>query len=437
MKKILIFLVLSNSLNFVIGQDIIYTIVARHNEKRTSVDSILVENLSNDDKLLFENLPFQYHYKINLTNPDYRYVVGINSFRNSNGFTQMQNTPGAITLMPNKADQGKIIISIYDLNGQELYNAVTNLPLKRNLLKIKLGSTGLFLVNIKTNSTNQTFKVMGSDRQKKFEVNVSDESLPETYLKSSLIYCESDFEYKIGDQIRISVNKSDLNESSIVIPIVESESLNFTFHNFFTDTRDGNKYKCVNIGDQFWMAENLKFLPAVSPSNINSETEPRYYVYDYEGGNINEAIETTNYKKFGVLYNWVAAKKSCPEGWHLPTNSDWELLARYISESNGTYPKYGLDGWHNIGNHLKSQHGWSFNNDQNGNGIDDYGFNALAAGRITQSFNTITQQCTFWMDKSANSPSHAWYRRLEYHEDILYKNLTNTSQGYCVRCLKD
>ncbi|MFN2380349.1 MAG: FISUMP domain-containing protein, partial [Bacteroidales bacterium] len=89
----------------------------------------------------------------------------------------------------------------------------------------------------------------------------------------------------------------------------------------FVDNRDKIEYNWVRIGDQIWMAENLAYLPSVSPSSEGSETEPYYYVYAYDGSIVSEAKVTDNYNAYGVLFNWPAALTACPDGWHLPTDA--------------------------------------------------------------------------------------------------------------------
>ena len=112
----------------------------------------------------------------------------------------------------------------------------------------------------------------------------------------------------------------------------------------FIDSRDGNEYNWVQIGDQIWMAENLKYLPSVVGSGTGSETTPYYYVYGYNGTNVADAKATDNYATYGVLYNWTAAMDGeassttnpsgiqgvCPAGWHLPSDAEWTELTDYL-----------------------------------------------------------------------------------------------------------
>ena len=97
----------------------------------------------------------------------------------------------------------------------------------------------------------------------------------------------------------------------------------------FTDPRDNTVYKWVKIGNQVWMAENLRYLPNVVGPETGSNIEPYCYVYDYNGTDVTAAKATENYDTYGVLYNWSAAMNGatssdanpsnvqgiCPAGW--------------------------------------------------------------------------------------------------------------------------
>lgn len=115
---------------------------------------------------------------------------------------------------------------------------------------------------------------------------------------------------------------------------------------FYTDTRDGNRYAILTLGSQTWMAENLRYLPAVH--NTTSTTEKRFYTLYYTGTDVEEARQQELYKLYGAFYNLPAALNGaqptsgdeatpvqgiCPEGWHLPTTRDWQMLAQYVIDN--------------------------------------------------------------------------------------------------------
>lgn len=182
-----------------------------------------------------------------------------------------------------------------------------------------------------------------------------------------------------------------------------------------TDNRDGQVYKTVIIGNQTWMAENLKF-----------ETERESICYD---------SSSSNCEKYGKLYNYLKAKKSCPEGWHIPSDMEWDELAEFISKDKNTGSKTAGGDWQEIGQFLKSTSGWK----ENGNGTDDYGFNALPGGSSHKFkyFNTIGERAYFW-SSSYHLNNSVYYRYIFNSRSELFRAQDNVySAGYSVRCLKD
>lgn len=188
----------------------------------------------------------------------------------------------------------------------------------------------------------------------------------------------------------------------------------------FKDSRDKHVYKHVKIGTQTWMAENLAYLPAVSPSSDGSESSVFYYVYNYEGSSISEAKSKGNYTSYGVLYNWEAAKTACPSGWHLPTDAEWTILEDYL----GVLP----------GKKMKSTTEWT----ENGNGDNSSGFNALPGGYRDDygGFDALGSYATFW-SPSENDASDAWYRGLYYGSGGVARDTNGGRFGFSVRCLQN
>jgi len=202
----------------------------------------------------------------------------------------------------------------------------------------------------------------------------------------------------------------------------------------FTDSRDGNEYTYTQLGTQVWMTENLAYLPEVSLPAYYSDSSARYYVYDYDGYDVQEAKNTDNYQKYGILYNWEAALKTCPEGWYLPTNQDWKTLEKFIEDN--TEPAE-LTGWRAsgiIGKKLKSESGWK--DGRNGDGSFD--FNALPGGfyRNNGQYLVKEESAYFWTSNPFENLAGVFWR-MSYSHDGIEKRETGRSNAMSVRCIKE
>ena len=193
----------------------------------------------------------------------------------------------------------------------------------------------------------------------------------------------------------------------------------------FTDTRDNHVYKLVKIGDQTWMAENLAFLPAVSPSSEGSDSIPFYYVYDYQSTSTDAAETTGNYNAYGVLYNWAAAKISCPSGWHLPEDREWQVLSDYLDKN-----------WLTVGNKMKET-GTSHWNGPNDKATNKSGFTGLPGGErsVSGGFNGIGNYGEFWSE-TIEYPPFIKIRMLITDLEVLAANHFDRENGFSVRCIK-
>lgn len=216
----------------------------------------------------------------------------------------------------------------------------------------------------------------------------------------------------------------------------------------FIDARNNKTYKTVKIGDQTWMAENLAYLPSVSPSSQGSATAPYYYVYGYQGTDVIAAKATENYKTYGVLYNWPAAMAGaasssanpskvqgvCPSGWHLPSDAEWkqmEVLLGMAQTQSDASDWRGTDQ----GTQLKASGGWN----SNGNGNNSSGFSALPGGIRNYPngpFNFIGSNGDWWTSTEGNSSS-AVNRHLYYSNTKVYRSVRDKVYGFSVRCVRD
>ena len=210
----------------------------------------------------------------------------------------------------------------------------------------------------------------------------------------------------------------------------------------FKDERDGQTYRTVKIGDQVWMAENLNYAVKGIPYKIDdaaSDSTSWCYVND-----------SANCAKYGRLYTWAAAMDSvgmwstngegcgkdttclptypvrgvCPEGWHLPTRTEWKAL---LTAVRGQSAKM-----------LKSTSGWNDDEGKSGNGTDVYSFSALPAGSRDYggNFESEGAEANFWISTEKGSYS-AHIMRLYYGGGSVQWWVGMKESGFSVRCLKD
>jgi len=188
---------------------------------------------------------------------------------------------------------------------------------------------------------------------------------------------------------------------------------------------DGNVYNTITIGSQVWLKENLKTTKLNDGSaipNVTSDSEwgslntPGFCWYDND--------QAANKNKYGALYNWftVSTGKLCPDGWRIPSDSDWTALINSLGGESVAAIK------------LKSTTGWY----ENGNGTNESGFNGLPAGyRYTNAaFWGVTKNTHWWTSTEADG-SNAKSVGLEYDPDEIYRDPDGKTLGFSVRCVKN
>lgn len=199
----------------------------------------------------------------------------------------------------------------------------------------------------------------------------------------------------------------------------------------FTDIRDGHLYTLIKIGEQTWMAENLSYLPCVNRVSESQFDGKCYYVYGYDGNDLTKATEEMSFRKYGVLYNFDAAKESCPDGWHLPSDDEWKELEMFLGmENEADVREWRPEG--EVGKKLKSTTEWKDNN-----GTNEVGFNALPAGcRGYNGFESLGYCAYFWTASPAGG-DNGWRRGLCIDEDGTCREEDRRYFGASVRCVMD
>ena len=204
----------------------------------------------------------------------------------------------------------------------------------------------------------------------------------------------------------------------------------------FIDSRDNHEYKWVKIGNQIWMAENLAYLPSVNHVKPDSTNLPHYYVYEYDGTDVNDAKATSNYVVYGVLYDWKAALDASPAGWHLPDDAEWKQLEIDLGMTQEEVNEdiFPYDRGNDQGTQMKTKSGWH----NNGNGTNSSGFSGLPGGFYfsTGEFSFI-ESFGFWWSSSESSETCSWSRGLGYNKNSISRNSNLKNNGFSIRCIKD
>lgn len=188
---------------------------------------------------------------------------------------------------------------------------------------------------------------------------------------------------------------------------------------------DGNKYKTVKIGNQVWMAEDLKTTRYNDGTKIPLVTDYDNWAKLNSDGFCWYNNDSTFKNSNGALYNWYAVNtgKLCPKGWHVPTEVEWMTLGSFVGGpfvAGGKLKEIGYDHW-------KSP---------NTKATNEFGFTALPGGfrSYNGAFNFIGKSAYWWSSKEYTKNAVYFYS-MRYKFSDMYKNVANKPNGFCVRCL--
>lgn len=203
---------------------------------------------------------------------------------------------------------------------------------------------------------------------------------------------------------------------------------------------DGNVYNTVLIGDQCWMAENLRVgtvIPGSQDQADNGVVEKWYYDDNPANG-----------QYYGALYQWnelmrystkEASRGICPQGWHIPSDDEFSLLEACQDTQYGNddpiWQATGFRGY-DAGKNMKSSSDWT----NNGNGANSLNFNALPGGYLSHwnqaVFAKLGEQTVFWTSTQV-SLDNAFERVILSGKDGVERREWSKDYGYAVRCIKD
>lgn len=191
---------------------------------------------------------------------------------------------------------------------------------------------------------------------------------------------------------------------------------------------ESNSYNTIRIGNQVWMAENLRTatfndgtaIPVVpDASEWSNLTTPGLCWYNND--------ELANRESYGTLYNYftVTTGKLCPSGWHIPSGAELQTLRETLGDTltgGGKLKEEGTVHWRS----------------PNTGADNSTGFTALPAGirYFEGTYSSLAYFTSFW-SSTRSDDNKIWYLSLYYSDAVAAINKTSGKDGFSVRCIKD
>ncbi len=204
----------------------------------------------------------------------------------------------------------------------------------------------------------------------------------------------------------VTVTDTETSKTKTIAVTVTTASANGTF----TDPRDNTTYRTVTIGNQIWMAENLKYLPSVNKPSEESYTEAKYYVYGYNGIDVAAAKQEANYETFEMSLGMSQSQAD---------KYDWR----------GTNEGSKLAGNGNL---------WINGDLKNNSQFGTSGFTALPGGYRYRSglFGSVGYSDGWWSATEDDS-RYAYRRCLICSFSYVGRGCYVKEVGFSVRCVRD
>jgi uncharacterized protein (TIGR02145 family) len=202
---------------------------------------------------------------------------------------------------------------------------------------------------------------------------------------------------------------------------------------------DGTVYQTVKIGNQWWMAENLKETQYRNGEAILNATADSTWAGLSTGARCAYENNETTANTYGYLYNWYAVddnRKLAPSGWRVPTDADWKQLEMYLGMNQEQADK---DHWRGTdeGGQLKEA-GTGHWRSPNTGATNERQFAALPGGYRYGGgqFANLGNRASFWSATEYDA-SYAWGRELHYYESGVFRQYYNNRYGFSVRLIRD
>jgi len=193
---------------------------------------------------------------------------------------------------------------------------------------------------------------------------------------------------------------------------------------------DGNVYDVVEIGTQTWMVQNLKVTKYRNGDAIQNISDNNEWMNSTTGAYCNQNNWSENSDTYGRLYNWFVVNDSrnvCPDGWHIPTDTEWNTLIDYLGGeeiAGGKLKEVGTMHW----------------SSPNTGATNETGFTALPAGARDYADGSFVAFGTsgYWWSSTEYSSEEALYQGVYSSTTMIGGDVHfDKNTGFSIRCIKD
>lgn len=223
----------------------------------------------------------------------------------------------------------------------------------------------------------------------------------------------------------IMLNGCHKEKKQEIIPELETSTV--------TDV-SGNSYKTVKIGEQWWMAENLKVTVYNDSSKITEIMQDTIWAKQIMGAYCKDIRNQ-------LLYNWYAVndiKKIAPKGWHIPTDEEWKTLEMQLGMSHEVADRTSWRGTNEADKLVSNNVDLWF---ADGSVLVPNNLSGFSAARTScRLFNGPQgEQGGYWWSSTLSStkPNEVWYRNVNDAHKTIFRYHTYKNYGFAVRCVKD
>jgi uncharacterized protein (TIGR02145 family) len=201
-------------------------------------------------------------------------------------------------------------------------------------------------------------------------------------------------------------------------------------------TFNGVTYSTIVLGNgQEWMGENIRTSNYANGDTIPNISDPSQWVVLTTGAWVYYDNDSQYENTYGKLYNWYAVsdpRNICPQGWRVPTETDWSTLINYLDPN-----AMGGANFNNFAGGKMKSIGTQYWINPNTGASNESGFSGLPGGVFDSgSFNSLGTYGNWWGATEVDF-FDAWYYNLYAFNDVVYKYHYVKQKGHSVRCIKN